>query len=212
MLRRFIASAVTAAALLALVAAPASAADTVPTLRLVSATVEIAPPPAVAVPVSSWPNCDSGSKLNCGYVVVDATFAGLGDSARPDFIGRHGDLTGSVNITRTYGCKNPGGKIVHHFDRTVTETQSLNTRRQLGLTIPATGDTLGGTTFAFLYDSQPGNCPKNFTPVNTSIVVSGVKLSLDVRFGTIIGGTYDLKKSASWYGVAPGPIAAYTTA
>jgi hypothetical protein len=219
MLRRLSASAVLAAVLFAVTAVPASAADAAPALAapltLTSYTVGVAGPPETAATLTSAPNCDSRQRINCGFVVLEASFAGLTDSPRTQrqIQGQAGYLGGTINVTRTYGCQNPGGKLVHRFDRTVTETLSLAPRGAGGFTIPATGNTLSTGVFAFLPDSQPGNCPKNFIPVNTSIVASGAKLivtsSAPLSFGS---GDYDAPKSASWYGVRPTPIAAYATA
>jgi hypothetical protein len=214
MFRRLTATTIAAAALLAFSAVPASAAETAPApapLSLSGYSVTISAPPATAATVASAPNCDTRQRLFCGYVVVDASFSGLGDDVRPVSQAPAGWLAGTISVTRGYGCQNPGGRIVHRFDRTVTETVPLAPRAFGGFPLPATGDVLNTAVYAFLPDSQPGNCPASFTSVNTSITAKGAKLTLTSYSESFVGGTYTAPRRATWRGVAPTPIAGYAT-
>ena len=61
---------------------------------------------SVGAPNSPASICDQGSWLNCGFVSVAAKFAGLDGRPRPAEPGApNGNLTGSVHVSRTYGCQ-----------------------------------------------------------------------------------------------------------
>ena len=204
MLRGITATGVLAVALTVLSTVPASAADTTTPLRLTGYTTTVTGPPATTSPFSD-PACDSGSRLFCGSVAVVATFAGLEGTPRPTTAQPDTNVTGSVDVIRTYGCTDRAGRLLHRFDRVVRETVGLNTRRGLLTNRPSTGDTLTVTTFAFLSDSQPRNCPQGTTAVNTSIIATGANLSLNPPRTAFAGATYALPRWAWWFGVAPAP-------
>jgi hypothetical protein len=195
-----------ALALACLTAIPASASSTrVRPLRLDNYTVSVAAPPATTPPQQSGAACDKGSRLYCGNVAVTATFTGLNNRARPQTPAPSINLMGTIAVTRTYGCTSRWGGIVRRYDRTVRESVPLDTRRSSGARIPATGDTLTMTTYAFLLDSQPFNCPAGLVPVTTSIVVRDAKLTLDSYFESVPDALYDTPREASWFGVVPTP-------
>jgi hypothetical protein len=187
-------------------AAPATASAPAPApLRLANYSVAVAGPPATVPQQQSGAACDQGSRLYCGSVAITATFFGLGDRARPQSPAPSINLLGTVSVTRTYGCANQAGRVNRRFDRTVRESAELNTRRANGASIPATGDTLTLTTYAFLVDRQPFNCPPGFKAVNTSIVAKDAKLVLDSYFASVPTATYNAARAASWSGIAPTP-------
>jgi hypothetical protein len=199
-------TAIIAISLTTLTAAPAVASAPVPApLRLASYTTTVAGPPATIPQQQSGAACDQGSRLYCGSVAITATFSGLGDRARPQSPAPTINLLGTVSVTRTYGCADKAGRVHRRFDRTVKESAELNTRRANGASIPATGDTLTLTTYAFLVDRQPFNCPPGFTGVTTSIVAKQAKLTLDSYFESVPTATYSAPRMASWVGVAPTP-------
>lgn len=206
MLKKSVVTGVLAIALAALTAIPASAsAPSTGPLRLANYSVTVSPPPSTIPPQTSGAPCDLGSRLYCGTVAITATFSGLGDRARPQTPAPSINLLGSVSVTRTYGCTTSTGRLVHRYNRIVRESVPLNTRRGFGTSIPATGDTLTITTYAFLLDRQPFNCPAGLTPVNTSIVASGAKLTLDSYFESVPDANYNAPRWATWFGIAPTP-------
>lgn len=209
MFRRLLKAGIIAVALTTFTAVPASAADSTTPLSLVKYTAVVSAPPVQTPPQEMWPACDMGSKLWCGAVTIDATFAGLEGRSRPGWGpgAPSVNLAGTVEVTRTYGCTNPAGKLVHHFDRTVQASESLNTRRGHGDQFPDTGDTMTVRTYAFLSDRQPFNCPKGLTPVTTSIVATSATLKLDSYFRPIPSGSYTVPLSVSWHGIASTPPA-----
>lgn len=186
-------------------APPAASSSTARPLRLANYTVTVYGPPSSIPQQTSGAACDLGSRLYCGYVAISATFSGLGARARPQTPAPSINLLGSVSVTRTYGCTTSNGRLVHRFDRVVRESVPLNTRRANGTSIPPTGDTLTITTYAFLLDRQPFNCPAGLNPVTTSIVASGAQLKLDSYFESVPDATYNAPRRAAWYGIAPTP-------
>lgn len=110
-------------------AAPPSAKS----LWLANYTVSVGPPSA---PVDEC----IYSTFSCGVVVVRATFGGLkrisgrppGGSPGPS----EGNLMGTTQVARTYGCQDASGKRLRSFDRTVAETVELDTRRSSGFLYP----------------------------------------------------------------------------
>lgn len=210
MLKKSVVTGILAISLATLTALPAAAstasAPSSRPLRLANYSVTVSGPPATIPQQTSGAACDVGSRLYCGSVAISATFSGLGNRARPANPGPPTiNLKGTVNVTRTYGCTNGSGRVVHRLNRTVRETAELNTRRAMGTSIPPTGDTLTMTTYAFLLDKQPSNCPPGLKPVNTSIVASGAKLVLDSYFESVPDATYNAPRRAAWFGVAPTP-------
>lgn len=202
MMRRVLGS-VALAATLALTALPATSAAATPApkkLSLSSYTVTIGAPDAPATV------CDY-NQIHCGSVAVQATFAGLDRLPRP--AGEVGPpeagLYGTVQVTRVYGCQNDAGKRLHRYDTTVTETATMNTRRGSGLKFPRTGDTVTATTYAFLADAQPGNCPAGTTPMIYKLVAKKVTLELDSYVDEIPDGSYRAPYRGQWTGVVPTP-------
>jgi hypothetical protein len=196
--------AISLATLTAVPAAAAPAANARP-LRLANYSITVSAPPSSIPQQTSGAACDLGSRLYCGNIAISATFSGLGNRARPQTPAPSINLLGSVSVTRTYGCTTNNGRLVHRFDRVVRESVPLNTRRASGTSIPPTGDTLTITTYAFLLDSQPFNCPAGLNPVTTSIVASGAQLKLDSYFESVPDATYNAPRRAAWYGIAPTP-------
>lgn len=181
----------------------AQAAPTPKKLTLNSYTVTITPPESPATV------CDY-DRINCGYIAVSATFAGLDRFSRPtgEVGPPEGNLSGTVEVTRVYGCQNADGKRLHRYDTTVSETAQLNTRRGTGLRFPRTGDTVSSTTYAFLDDRQPGNCPAGTTPTTYKIVAKQVRLELDSYVDQIPGGSYRAPYRGQWTGAVPTPTPA----
>jgi hypothetical protein len=203
MLKKIVSAGVGVLLLTALGTVPAQAATLKP-LRLTQYAVTVVAPPAQAATV-----CNGGSELNCGYVAVRATFSGLSGRERPPYPGPPVvDLAGSVEVSRTYGCARPDGRRLKRYDRRVTETVVLDTRRSSGLLIPATGDTATGETFAFLWDSQPGQCPAGTTAMVYSISARHATLDLVSRWASIPSTSYSAPARARWDGAAPNPVAA----
>ncbi len=187
-------------------AAPTSAANT---LTPISHTLKVQPPDA---PASV---CDY-NQINCGFVVVQVTFAGLDSNAsrptEPGYGPPEGNLSGTVDVTRVYGCQNANGKRLRTYDRTVVETVTLNTRRGSGFRFPRTGDTVTATTYAFLGDRQPGNCPAKTTAMMYKLVARHVQLELDSYVPGITGSTTPVKSRHAWSGAVPTPVSAATIA
>lgn len=202
MFRRFFACAALTAALAIGTPAVAEAAPVKP-LRLASYTVRVLPPVAPAFACTY-------QLINCGYVEVNATFSGLDRASwRPtdDEPGPpQGNLSGTTRITRVYGCANAAGKRLRSYDRTVTETVDLNTRQGSGIRFPGSGDTFTRTTYAFLDDNQPGNCPAGTTATTYKIVASHTQLELDVYINDFAVGTYRAPGCGKWIGAVPTPV------
>lgn len=157
------------------------------------------------------PTCDYNF-FSCGYVSVQATFAGLNRASwRPTGPeGLEALLNGTVEVSRDYGCADSAGKRLRKYDRTVTETESLGLRRGAPIQFPRTGDTLTATTWAFLPDRQPGNCPAGTTPTMYKLVAKHVKLEL-VSLVTNSTGTYCAPGRSVWVGAAPTPAKSAVT-
>jgi hypothetical protein len=195
-----------AISLATLTAVPAAAAAPAPRpLRLANYTISVAGPPSTIPAQTSGAACDQGSRLYCGSVAITAVFSGLNNRARPQSPAPSVNLRGTVTVTRGYGCTDRAGRINHRFDRIVRESAPLNTRRANGASIPPTGDTLTLTTYAFLTDRQPFNCPSGYKAVNTAIVAEGAKLVLDSYFESVPTARYDAPRRAVWTGIAPTP-------
>jgi hypothetical protein len=168
-------------------------------LYLSDYSVGIAPP-------TLGPSCDLGSQLNCGFVIVSANFQGLdGRGPRPTNTPEDGDLTGTVRVTRTYGCQQPDGKRLKGFTRKISEIAPLETRRAFGYSIPAAGNTLSVSTFAFLLDNQPGNCPAGTQPRVYRIRAHGAKLVLRSDWAPVPSKNYSAPARAEWRGSVPTP-------
>ena len=200
MFRRIVTAGLAALLLSTLGTVPAQAA-TVKPLRLADYAITISAPPATPGSV-----CNTGQQLDCGSVNVEATFSGLKGRARPAGGGPQGDLTGSVQVTRVYGCQSGEGRVLTRYTRRVEETVALGTRMDTGYSIPVQGDTLTSTTFAFLPDSQPGNCPAGSRATTYSIRANHVRLVLDSYSASIPDAKYAAPGSARWFGAAPAPV------
>lgn len=197
-IRRVIGS-VALALTLGLIIQPAADAATRPKqLPLTAYTVTVVAPDAPATV------CDY-NEIHCGYIGVSATFSGLDKFPRPT--GPAGFLQGSVDVTRVYGCQSATGKRLHRYDTKVSGTEGLNARRGQPFILPATGNTFTTSTFAFLTDRQPGNCPAGTTSMIYRIVATNVRLEL-VSYSEIPSGTYKAPARAQWVGAVPNPILA----
>ncbi|MEO5834510.1 MAG: hypothetical protein ABIR83_14220 [Nakamurella sp.] len=201
MMRRVLGS-MALAVTLACTALPAAeaAAPALKKLSLTSYTMTVGAPDAPATV------CDY-NEIHCGYLGVEATFAGLNRLPRP--AGAYGPpeagLYGAVEVTRVYGCQTDAGQRLHRYDTRVSETASLNTRRGSGLRFPRTGDTVTATTYAFLTDAQPGNCPAGTTPMIYKLVAKQVQLELDAYVPEIPDGRYRAPYRGQWLGAVPAP-------
>lgn len=144
--------------------------------------------------------------IMCGYVSVQATFAGLDRASwRPTGpAGPEALLNGTVQVSRGYGCADSAGQRLRRYDRTVTETASLGLRRGAPVQFPRQGDTLTATTWAFLSDAQPGNCPAGTTPTMYKLVANNVHLEL-VSLVTESTGSYRAPGRSQWTGAVPTP-------
>ena len=185
---------------------------------LTPAVAEAAPAPkkltltsytaAVEAPQAPAEVCDYNF-INCGYLSVEATFSGLDRFPRPDGSAiQDGGFSGTAEIRRTYGCENADGKRLRSYDRTVTETVGLNTRRGTGFRIPAEGDSFSTTTYAFFDDAQPGNCPDGTTAMTYKIVAKKIALELDFYDNALPDATYTAPARAQWVGAVPAPTPA----
>lgn len=182
--------------------APVPAAPTLKTVSLHSYTVTVGEPYAPATA------CDDG-QINCGYIEIQATFAGLSKLARPATPAspREGNLSGTVEVLRTYGCQDAAGKRLASYDTVVAESAYLNTRRSSGLSFPRTGDTVSATTYAFLTDAQPGNCPAGTIAMTYKILPRNIQLALESTVKEIPGGSYRAPTRSKWIGAVPAPTA-----
>lgn len=189
-----------ATALLSCGGLPAAAA-TPPPLQLQSYTLSVAPPIA---PASA---CDQGSLLFCGSITVTTRFSGLDGRQRPTAPGPpNGDVSGTVQVTRIYGCQTASRKWLGKYTRKVVQDVSLDTRRSSGFVIPATGDALTVTTYAFLLDAQPKNCPPSTQAIQFQITASGARLFLSSSWSAIPSSHYSAPGRAVWCGAVPTPV------
>jgi hypothetical protein len=180
---------------------PPAQARPVRPLSLSSYTMSVISPNATAS------ICDQGSWLNCGYVQVAAQFAGLEGRERPADPGApSGNLSGTVHVSRIYGCQK-GTKRLTGYDRRVNEDVYLNTRRGLGFSTPASGNILTVTVYAFLLDAQPRNCPKDTQAMTYEIKAAGVELQLQSVSAPFPSAHYSAPGMARWCGAVPTPIA-----
>lgn len=207
MIRRILVCLAAIAALLIGGPAVADAAPLKP-LRLADYTV------SVWAPVAPTTRCDY-NWIDCGAVQITATFAGLTQASwlpPGDPAWREGDLSGTVQVSRDYGCQNPAGKRLRAYDRTVTETAFLDTRRGMGFSFPRDVDTVTATTYAFLIDRQPGNCPAGTTAMTYRIQARNIQLQLSSYInGVAASGTYWAPKRGEWIGAVPTPTPVVAT-
>lgn len=186
------------ALLLSLVAMPAEAAVAPTKLKLSSYSLTVGAPTA---PVTDQ-TCDY-NWIFCGFVQVDATFSGFNSHERP--AGPALRLGGSANVTRVYGCQSAAGKRLNAYNVTVRETASLDARRGQPSFIPAAGDKLSMSTYAFLNDAQPGNCPAGSTAMIYRFSYYYTQLTLDSYVSAIPSGTYRALGYKVWTGAVPTP-------
>jgi len=182
--------------LTALGSGPAHAADATKSLKLESSTLTVYGPGATTLP------CSQGN-TSCGFIGVKADFSGLDSLDRTSLAGLGNNVPGEVKVTRTYGCQSETGERLRTFDVEVKTTEGFFTRRGLGFGVPATGDTLSVSTFAILYDAQPGNCPAGTQPMIYEIKANNAKIRLtspatETRDFTIPG-------TGTWTGAVPTP-------
>lgn len=161
----------------------------------------------VAAPNAPATKCDTGSELHCGYVSVAASFSGLSGRSRAGSDFYDGELTGIVHVVRTYGCQSTSGHRRKKYDRVVALDVPLETRRSTGFHVPAEGDQLNITTFAFLLDAQPGNCPPHTQAMTYKIKASHVRLMLTSYVPSIPSAAYSAPGQAKWKGAVPTPTA-----
>lgn len=204
MIRRILLSLLATIALLVVGASVAQAAPLKP-LHLATSTI------TTGVTEYPVPTCDYNF-FSCGYVSVQATFAGLNRASwRPTGPeGLEALLNGTVEVSRDYGCADSSGKRLRQYNRTVKETDSLGLRRGAPISFPRTGDTVTATTWAFLSDAQPGNCPAGTTPTMYKLVAKQAKLEL-VSLVTDTTGTYRAPGRSVWVGAAATPSTSTVT-
>lgn len=204
MIRRILLSLLATIALLVVGASVAQAAPLKP-LHLATSTI------TTGVTEYPVPTCDYNF-FSCGYVSVQATFAGLNRASwRPTGPeGLEALLNGTVEVSRDYGCADSSGKRLRQYNRTVKETASLGLRRGAPISFPRTGDTVTATTWAFLSDAQPGNCPAGTTPTMYKLVAKQAKLEL-VSLVTDTTGTYRAPGRSVWVGAAATPSTSTVT-
>lgn len=155
--------------------------------------------------------CDD-NWIMCGYVSVEATFAGLNRASwrpGPDVPPRpEASLDGTVQVSREYGCQNSAGKRLRTYDRTVSETANLGLRRGIPISFPREGDTVKATTWAFLADRQPRNCPAGTTPMMYRLTAKNVTLKLTSYVNGTTTGSYRAPGRSVWVGAVPTPTSA----
>lgn len=161
----------------------------------------------VNAPTSPATACDD-NQINCGWIEVTATFGGLNAHPRPAGPGGgpEGGLSGTLQVERSYGCQS-GGRRLAGYDRTVTESAFVNSRHGTGFSVPRGGDTLTTTSYVFLDDKQPHNCPAGTTPMTYRIITRYLQLDLDFYVDGIPDGSYIVANRTSWSGAVPTPTA-----
>lgn len=199
---RRVVSAVVMALTLGVVVQPAAeaAAPQPKRLTLSSYTVTVMAPDGPATV------CDY-NQTHCGYIAVQATFSGLSRVSLPVPGGYEAGLGGSIEVTRVYGCQDARGKRLHRYDFTVSQTEGMNTRRGMPFQFPRTGDTVSATTYAFLTDNQPNNCPAGTTAMIYKITAKQARLDFSSYLPEIPSGTYRAPSRAQWVGAVPTPTA-----
>lgn len=166
---------------------------------------------SVSGPTASGPACGDYFP-ECGTVHLSVILGGLNRvPGRPtgDFGPPEANLTGAARVTRNYGCQDATGKRLRSYDRTVTETVTLDTRWSFGFTFPRTGDTAPVDVYAFLADRHPGNCPSGAT-ATTYRITAGLTgpLELTSYVDTIASRTYCAHDHARWTGAFQAPASA----
>jgi hypothetical protein len=173
--------------------AVAEAAPAPRQLELRSFTVDIDPGDSQA------PGCDPTRAGSCGYITTVATFTGLDGYARPSETQYSaGNLDGSIEVTRTYGCQDATGNRLHRFDQKVATTEGLTNYRGGGFNIPATGDELTSINYVFLSDRMPGNCPAGTTGTLYKITTGKVRLATVFRVEGFTDGKYKASTHGKW--------------
>jgi len=204
MFRRAIAGAVAGVVLTAAFAAPASACRPSPRpVVLASYTV------VVFAPTNIPTYCDYAA-VSCGGAGVQATFSGLTGRDRSGSTTQRndGDLTGTIQVTRVYGCADASGHRLHRYNTRVTQTLSMDTRQGSGYRLPATGDTFQTGTYTFPNDGQPHNCPTGTTAMIYEFIARHATITLDSTVPSIPDHTYRAPGVARWVGAVPAPTAA----
>lgn len=181
--------------LLTSLAVPAFAAPLEP-LKLENASLSVSGPQPNAT------RCDKGSELNCGSVTVSAEFSGLEGRNPPSTTPYSGYLSGTARVTRTLGCS-LDGKRLRKYDVKVRAEEPLDPRRYFPYRLPATGDTVTLTIYAFLLAVPAPDCPTGAQAVTYEIRANKVRLTLDSYEASIPDATYAVPGTAVWRGAVP---------
>lgn len=148
---------------------------------------------------SETPGCDRGQAGDCGYLVTTSIFRGLQKFPRPsETLYNAGNLTGSIEVTRTYGCRDATGNRLHRLDRKVTTSEGLTNYRGGAVNIPTTGNTITKYSYVFLGDRLPTDCPSGTTPALYKIKTGNASLYLEFFVDGYPDGTYSARTGASW--------------
>jgi hypothetical protein len=201
--RRTVSAALGGCALVIAVASPAAACTPKPRpLVLSSYTVVVSPP-------ANKPNGCDYYAVSCGDAGVQATFRGLAgrDRSGSTSTRNDGDLVGTIRVTRVYGCANAAGRRLHRYDRRVIKTNSMDTRIGSGYLLPAKGNTFKSSTYAFLDDAQPHNCPTGTTAMIYKLIARHAVLTLKSTVPSIPVHTYRAPGVARWVGAVAAPVA-----
>jgi hypothetical protein len=143
-------------------------------------------------------NCGYMRRAFCGSVEVDVTFTGFPDHGLESE--QYGELIGTVQVTRTYGCQSDSGERLSRYQVKVREIAPLNTR--YSILIPA-----GGGSYrldAWLSEASPTSCPAGTAAKTYSIKAKAARVTLNAYTPLIPTTTYALPGSAQWRdGVLP---------
>ncbi len=192
MKRRVLGSAVLAAALI-LTAQPAAQAAPPARFTLANFSVQVDPGDSEA------PGCNRGQAGDCGYLITTSVFRGLDQFPRPsETLYNAGNLTGSIEVTRTYGCRDATGKRLHRLDRKVVTSEGLTNYRGGAVNIPTSGNTITKYSYVFLSDRLPTDCPSGTTPALYKIKTGKAALYLEFFVDGYPDGTYSTRTGATW--------------
>jgi hypothetical protein len=194
MLRRVLGS-MAVAVTLAVGAQPVAQGAAAPTAKLKLSSFEA----TIHPPLSVADSCDETRAGVCGFLMTQTEFTGLDSFARPtEPQYSAGNLEGTIEVTRTYGCEDARGKRLHRYGQKVSTTERLTNYRGGGFNIPATGDELTSINYVFLDDRLPGNCPAGTTATLYKITAGKARLSLEFRVPGFPNGTYKASDRTSW--------------